>query len=200
MKFQRILRFILISISVAILSLAGYTEQTTGTTQPPSQTQIAQTQNRQSASAETAIRRKLQRWRELFSPGETRYSLSGYEDLYVNTDELLVYDSYSPKGYPREICGWNNYRTLWEKYIPIDFPGWRIINFNITRLEPQGDYAWSAISYVGRGVRNGAEYFGGQHGTHIWKRINGDWRIVHEHLTTMTDQEVQARRQAGTTN
>jgi ketosteroid isomerase-like protein len=161
-------------------------------------TQIAQTQNSQSISNEATIRQKLERWRQLFS--QEQYSLSGYEDLYLNTDELLVYDSYAPAGYDREIRGWINYRTLWEQYIPIDFPGWRIINLDITRLEVQGDYAWSAISYVGRGVKNSTEYFGGQHGTHIWKCIDGDWRIVHEHLTTMSDQEVQDKcRRVSTT-
>jgi len=155
--------------------------------------QIAQKQNSQFISNEATIRQKLERWRELFS--QEKYSLSGYEDLYVNTDELLVYDSYAPAGCDREIRGWNNYRTLWEQYIPLDFPGWRIINLDITRLEVHGDSAWSTISYVGQGVKNGAEYFGGQHGTHIWKPINGDWCIVHEHLTTMSDQEIQARRQ-----
>lgn len=153
----------------------------------------AQTRSSNSASDAAVIRQKLQRWRELFS--QEQFSLKGYENLFVNTNELLVYDSYSPAGYDREIRGWNNYRNLWEKYIPIDFPGWKIIDLDVTRLETQGDYGWSAISYIGRGVRNGAEYFGGQHGTHVWKRINGDWRIVHEHLTQMSDAEIQARRQ-----
>lgn len=141
--------------------------------------------------AETAIRHKLERWRELFS--QLQFSLSGYENLYVNTDELLVYDSYSPSGFNREICGWNQYKSLWEKYIPIDFPKWRIVDLKITRIEVQGDTAWSAISYVGQGVKEAKAYRGGQHGTHIWKCINGEWCIVHEHLTTMSDQEIQAR-------
>lgn len=156
-------------------------------------TQIAQNQNSQSISYDAKIRQKLERWRELFS--QEQYSLSGYEDIYINTDELLVYDSYVPAGYDREIRGWNNYKNIWEKYIPIDFPGWKIIDLEVTRLETQGDYAWSAISYIGLGVRNGIEYFGGQHGTHIWKRIDGDWRIVHEHLTQMSDLEVHARQE-----
>lgn len=53
--------------------------------------------------------------------------------------------------------------------------------------------AWSALSFVGRGVKDGKGYVGGQHGTHVWKRINSEWRIVHEHLTTMTNQEIQSR-------
>jgi ketosteroid isomerase-like protein len=140
---------------------------------------------------ETRIRHKLERWRELFS--QPQFSLNGYENLYVNTDELLVYDSYSPSGFNREICGWNQYKALWEKYIPIDFPKWRIVDLKITCLEVQGDVAWSAISYVGRGMKDEKEYVGGQHGTHIWKRINDEWRIIHEHLTTMSDREIQAR-------
>jgi ketosteroid isomerase-like protein len=144
--------------------------------------------------AEAQIRENLQRWRELFS--QAQYSLKGYEDLYLNTNELLVYDSYTPAGYDREIRGWDQYKTLWEKYIPIDFPGWKITDLTITRLEVQGDTAWSTVSYVGQGVKDGQPYAGGQHGTHIWKQIDGEWRIVHEHLTAMSDSEVQARTQS----
>lgn len=187
-----------ISIVVGLLiALSIHTISVIAIAPPSIQTQITQTQKSPSASNEAAIRQKLQRWRELFS--QEQFSLKGYENLFVNTDELLVYDSYSPSGYDREIRGWNNYRNLWEKYIPIDFPKWKVINLDVTRLETQGDYGWSAISYIGRGVRNGAEYFGGQHGTHVWKRINGDWRIVHEHLTEMNEREVQTRRQRANT-
>lgn len=139
------------------------------------------------------ISHKLERWRNLFSAGEQQFSFTGYEDLYVNTDELIVYDSYAPTGYDREIRGWNNYRTLWEEYVPVDFPGWQITHLDITHIEVNGDIAWSALTFVGRGVKDGKEYVGGQHGTHIWKRIDGGWRIVHEHLTTITDREIQAR-------
>ncbi len=132
------------------------------------------------------ISHKLERWRNLFSPGEQQFSFTGYEDLYINSDELIVYDSYAPAGYDREIRGWNNYKTLWEEYVPIDFPNWRITHLDITRIEVNGDMAWSALTFVGRGIKHGKEYVGGQHGTHIWKRINGKWHIVHEHLTTIT--------------
>lgn len=154
-------------------------------------TEIAQTQPYSSSSDEAAIQQKLQQWRELFS--QENFSLSGYEHLFINTDELLVYDSYSPTGHDREIRGWSHYRTLWDKYIPLDFPGWRIVDLEITRLEVYGENAWSTISYVGQGNKNGEEYVGGQHGTHVWRRSDGNWHIVHEHLTTMTEQEVQSR-------
>jgi ketosteroid isomerase-like protein len=139
------------------------------------------------------IQQKLEQWRELFSPGDRKFSFQGYENLYVNSDELLVYDSYTPTGSDREIRGWNNYKTLWEKFIPIDFPNWKIIDLDVTRLEVVGDTAWSTLSFVGRGEKDGVPYTGGQHGTHIWKKIDGQWRIVHEHLTTMSDREIQTR-------
>ena len=128
-----------ISIVVGLLiALSIHTITATAVVPPSIQTQIAQTQKSPSTSNEAVIRQKLQRWRELFS--QEQFSLKGYENLFVNTDELLVYDSYSPSGYDREIRGWNNYRNLWEKYIPIDFPKWKVIDLNVTRLETQGNY------------------------------------------------------------
>jgi ketosteroid isomerase-like protein len=141
--------------------------------------------------SETQIRGKLDRWRELFS--QAQFSFNGYEDLYVNSHELLVYDSYAPSGYEREICGWSQYKALWEKYIPIDFPAWQIVEMEVNCLDVKQTIAWSAISFIGEGIKNEQSYRGGQHGTHIWKQIDGEWRIVHEHLTTMSDLEIQAR-------
>jgi ketosteroid isomerase-like protein len=155
-------------------------------------TQVAQANSQQSQDR-LQIQQQLERWRELFSPGDRIFSLKGYENLYVNSDELLVYDSYAPTGFDRQIRGWDSYKVLWEKFIPIDFPNWKIISLDVTSIEVAGDLAWSALSFIGRGEKNGVPYSGGQHGTHIWKKSDGQWQIVHEHLTTMTDREVQAR-------
>lgn len=182
--------------ALALLVVAVPTISATRIEAPSTNSTVASqpTQRASSVARDRAeIQQKLERWRILFSPGEQRFSFNGYKDLYVNTGELIVYDSYAPAGYNREIRGWDNYKALWEKYIPIDFANWKITRLDITRIEVQGDTAWSALSFVGRGVKDGKGYVGGQHGTHVWKRINGEWRIVHEHLTTMTDQEIQSR-------
>jgi ketosteroid isomerase-like protein len=32
-------------------------------------------------------------------------------------------------------------------------------------------------------TKDGQEVKARQYGTHTWKRLNGQWRLVHEHLT-----------------
>lgn len=192
MKLQIFIKiFVIALLSVTVLSISAMQVEALSTheafaSQPSQQ---ASDINRDRVE----IQQKLERWRMLFSPGEQRFSFTGYENLYINTDELIVFDSYAPAGYNREIQGWDNYKALWERYIPIDFPNWKITRLNITRIEVQGDLAWSTLSFAGRGVKDGKEYVGGQHGTHVWKRIGEEWRIVHEHLTTMTDSEIQSK-------
>lgn len=138
------------------------------------------------SSDQSAIRSQLKRWRDLFSrTGEgKRYSLEGYEDLYL--EEMLTFDSYVPDWATTQIDGFENYRAIWERDVNDSFPNWTIQQMDVLSVEmaESGELAWSALNFWGEGVRaNGERYQGSQHGTHVWRKVDGTWKIVHEHLT-----------------
>ncbi len=141
------------------------------------------------ASPAQAIRSQLERWRVVFSLTGLgkRFSLDGYENVFDSRgDNLLVFDSYVPAWASTQIVGFDDYRTIWERDVNESFPGWTITRMDVVRIEvaASGDMAWSAINFWGEGKRaDGTTYKGSQHGTHVWRLIEGDWRIVHEHLT-----------------
>lgn len=126
------------------------------------------------------IRDQIAKWRELFSPGNLQYTLDGYEHLFVN-DELLVFDNFSPKN--TRFQGFDTYRAIWEQAINADFPGFVITHLDIDRIEVNGDLAWSALTFWAKGVKDDQSYYTSQHGTHIWHKRDGEWQMVHEHLT-----------------
>ncbi len=134
-----------------------------------------------------AIRERIDRWRHMFSAtgrGE-RFTLDGYEDLYAD-DALLVFDSYAPDWAQTQLVGLDEYRRVWERDMNETFPGWTITRLDVLRIDVAdgGEMAWSAINFWGQGRQSDGEvYRGSQHGTHVWKKIDGAWRIVHEHLT-----------------
>lgn len=130
---------------------------------------------------EQSIRQALQEWRQLYSYGDRPFSFNGYEHLYINTDELLAYDNVAPED--TQINGWDTYRSTWEPVINENFTGQEITRFEIHRIGVSGDLAWSAITFWFRAKNQGTPFYSSQHGTHIWRKVDGKWRIVHEHMT-----------------
>ena len=142
----------------------------------------ARAQGQVSRSAdETAILTALARWRSLYSYGDRPFSFASFEDLYLNSDELLGYDNFSDD---TRTTGWRAYCALWEPLINASFSGQRITKFNIDRVETSGDLGWSAIELWFTARRKGEPFNSSQYGTHVWRRDgSGRWRIIHEHMT-----------------
>ncbi len=124
-----------------------------------------------------AIRQRLQEFRRLYSFGNRKFSFEGY-DVYINTDELMAYDNLAPKD--TKINGWNNYRSLWEPFINANSANQEITRFDIDRIETSGDLGWSGVTMRFRAKNKGKDFYSSQHFTHIWHKVDGKWRIVHE--------------------
>jgi ketosteroid isomerase-like protein len=138
------------------------------------------------------IRQQLAEWQQLFSPGEEQYTLNGYEHLFVQDDELLVFDNFSPEN--TRFTGFDTYRTTWEQAINKNFPGFVMYHLYIERIEVSGKLAWSALTWWGKVAKDGKIQYTSQHGTHIWYKRDGQWQIVHEHLTGSVKENGQESR------
>ncbi|VEP14514.1 hypothetical protein H1P_270007 [Hyella patelloides LEGE 07179] len=129
------------------------------------------------------IRDRLAQWQQLFAPGDNLYTLDGYENLFwQNHHELLIYDNYAEKD--TRWTGFNRYREIWEHEINKNFPGFTMYRIEVDRIEANGDIAWSACTWWGSVIKAGKTLYTAQHATHIWKKNQGQWQIVHEHLTS----------------
>lgn len=131
------------------------------------------------AAEGAVLRRQLDRWRELYSYGDKPFSFDGFEDLYVNDDSLTALDSFAPKD--TYLRGWANYRALWEPLINQNFTGQVINRFDVLRVEVSGDMALTAHLMWFDAKRDGKPFSTSQAFTHVWRKLDGEWRIVHEH-------------------
>lgn len=131
------------------------------------------------ASDRAALEARLDKWRELYGYGHKPFTFDGFEDLYVNDDSLTALDSFAPRD--TALRGWANYRALWEPLINQSFTGQVITRFDVTRIEAHGDMAFTTLLMWFDARRNGQPFSTSQAFTHIWRRIDGEWRIVHEH-------------------
>ncbi|MGL5796461.1 MAG: YybH family protein [Waterburya sp.] len=142
-------------------------------------TPVAQTETFKAENQDVqAIRQRLQEFRQLYSPGNRKFSFDGY-DLYIDTDELHAYDDLSPQN--TQINGWKTYKPLWEGIINESISNQRITRLDIDRIETSGDLGWSAITVRFRAKNKGKDFYNSQHLTHIWHKVDGKWKIVHEH-------------------
>ena len=121
----------------------------------------------------------LRRWCSLYSFGSRPFTFSGYEDLYAD-DSLTAFDNFAPKD--TFLAGKDAYEALWEPLINERFSDQVIVRFDVVRTGHAGDLAWSAVSFWFDAKENGEPFSSSQHATHVWRLIDGKWRIVHEHI------------------
>jgi ketosteroid isomerase-like protein len=140
--------------------------------------------NAADSADEQAIKAKIERWRELFSPGSKSFSTKGYENIFVNSSDFIVFDNFAEK--TTHMRSWDEYAATWNAEIDKNFTGLVILDLELYRLHVAGDLAWSAFTFWMKGFPGGKETFTSQHATHVWRKVDGDWRIVHEHLNGPT--------------
>lgn len=127
--------------------------------------------------------RRVAKWQRLFSSGTDRFTLDGFADLFDEAPSaLLVYDDYADSD--TRWLGFERYRQTWEREINQNFPGIIVYRIELDRAETSGDVAWTAFTWFGRIALPTGIAWPTQHATHIWRRTDGIWRIIHEHLTS----------------
>lgn len=192
MRSKAIRKSVVITILSALLLVVSVKAIQSHTIHTPSTHQKHELQRSVTTTAQTdpvknarqdeqAIRQALEQWRQLYSFGNRKFTFKGYEHLYINTDELLAYDNVAPKD--TRITGWETYKSLWEAVINESFADQQITRFDIDRVEVSDNLGWSAITFRFRAKNQGKDFYSSQHGTHIWHKVDGKWRIVHEHMT-----------------
>ena len=136
----------------------------------------------QSTTDEAEIRQLTEQWRSLWSPQDKSFTGKGFENIFaVGENEILVFDNFE-----NSVVVLNSLQEYLDTWIPVmqNFSYWEIqLEGNLT-ISVDGDLAVTTFSWIGGGkTREGDEVQARQYGTHIWKRLNNKWRLVHEHLT-----------------
>jgi ketosteroid isomerase-like protein len=127
------------------------------------------------------IQQLTQQWVKLWSPKDKVFG-EGFEQIFATGEnEILVFDNFD--GSVVVLHSLQEYLNTW---IPVmqQFTFWEIAIEDDLEISISGDLAVTTFSFAGGGQsQDGQDYKLRQHGTHVWKRINGQWRLVHEHLT-----------------
>lgn len=131
---------------------------------------------------EAEIRQLTEQWRSLWSPQDKPFTGEGFENIFATGEnEILVFDNIEGG-----IVVLHSLREYLDTWIPMmqNFSYWEIQLEDNLDISIGEDLAVTTFSWFGGGkTQDGQEVKVRQYGTHMWKRLKGQWRLVHEHLT-----------------
>jgi ketosteroid isomerase-like protein len=138
----------------------------------------------QTMSDRQQIQQLTQQWVNLWSPQEKPFTGEGFEQIFATGEnEILVFDNFD--GSVVVLHSLQEYLNTW---LPVmqQFSFWEIAIEDNLEISISDDLAVTTFSFTGGGrSQDGQDYKLRQYGTHIWKSINSEWRIIHEHLTVV---------------
>ena len=130
----------------------------------------------------TEIRQLTEKWRSLWSPQDKPFTGEGFENIFATEEnEILVFDNFD-----NGVVVLHSLQEYLDTWIPVmqNFSYWEIELEDNLEISIEENLAVTTFSWVGGGkTKDGQEINTRQYGTHTWKRLKGEWRLVHEHLT-----------------
>ena len=143
------------------------------------------------ASDESQVRAGVERWFRAWSPGNDDVDFDALETLFA-PGKISVIDDFG--GDVVEMSTFEEYRGTWEPAMR-GFSEWRVSPASAPEVLVASDLATAVFRFNGTGrlASTGARVREAQAGTHIWRKLDGGWRIVREHLTSLgPDDEAKA--------
>ncbi len=142
------------------------------------------TQNKQTAD-KVKIRDLTEQWINIWSPKEKPFTGDGLENIFATGEnEILVFDNFD-----NGVVVLHSLKEYLDTWIPVmkNFSYWSIQLEDNLNISIDGNLAVTTFSWTGGGkTKDGQKITARQYGTHTWKRLNNEWRLVHEHLTVGT--------------
>jgi ketosteroid isomerase-like protein len=126
------------------------------------------------------IEQLTQQWVNLWSPKDKPFTGVGFDRIFAK-DKILVFDNFD-----NSVVVLHSLQEYLDTWVPVmqQFVDWEIAIEDNLEIAIDGDLAVTTFSFSGGGrSKDGQDYELRQHGTHMWKRIDRQWRLVHEHLT-----------------
>lgn len=130
-------------------------------------------------SDETQIHNLLDRWTKAFEAKD----VNGVMAIYAPGQELLAYDVVPPLQY----AGFDAYKKDYQEFFD-GFDGPVHIEFRNLKITTGGAVAFAtALERVSGKMKNGQNFDAWLRATECYRKINGRWLAVHDHISAPTD-------------
>ena len=136
-----------------------------------------------SEADERAVRAQTQRWFEIWSQGDEPFTGNGLDEVFLTgEDKIVVFDDFA--GDVVEINSLDDYVSTWVPVMKESLASHRIRPDGPIRVTMGRDLAFTTFVWVSDSrTVEGEPISLRQYATHVWKKVDGSWKLVHEHLT-----------------
>ena len=129
------------------------------------------------------IYKRTMDWFRLWSPKDQPMNFEGVHDLFASEEQgLYVVDGF--EGGVVVLTSPESYKEKWMPMMNATFSYYEIAPIGAIKIEVDGNLATAIFEWKANArLKDGSSIPLGQYATHIWKYLDGKWKIVHEHLT-----------------
>ena len=133
------------------------------------------------------IQQLTERWIDLWSPKDKSFTGRDFEQIFAEGEnDILVFDNFDGS-----VVVLRSLQAYIDTWVPVmqQFIYWEIAIEDNLEIIIADDLATTTFSFAGGGhSQDGKNYEIRQYATHVWRKIEGQWRLVHEHLTASSLQ------------
>lgn len=144
--------------------------------------QMDKTTQQETLTDKDVIKQLTQKWVDIWSPKNKPFTGEGLEKIFASGEnEILVFDNFDSG-----IVVLRSLQEYINTWVPVmqNFSYWEIELEDNLEISVDGGLAVTTFSWVGGGkTKDGQKVKARQYGTHTWKRLNGEWKLIREHLT-----------------
>ncbi len=135
------------------------------------------------ARAQSKDEQQIRALEDKFAAAASAKDINAIMKLYVPGDELLVFDLVPP----RQYAGWDAYKKDWEGVFAT-MPGWVKFEVRDLSVTTDGKLGWShSIQHVAWTTSDGKPMQLTVRVTDCYRKIDGKWLIVLEHISVPVD-------------
>lgn len=136
-----------------------------------------------SAAAKGNAEAQIRALEDQFTKAVSAKDVNAIMALYVPGNELFVFDVIPP----RQYVGWDAYKKDWQDFLGSVQGPIKTEQNDLQITSDGGDLAYShSIQHV-TGTSNGKPFDLALRFTHVYRKMNGKWMIIHEHASVPVD-------------
>jgi len=137
----------------------------------------------QRAQAQTKDEQEIRALEDKFAAACDAKDVDAIMKFYVPGDELFVFDV----GVPRQHVGWENYKKDWQDFLS-GFKGPIQFDVSDVSVTSDGKIAYGhSIQHVKATMKDGSPADFTVRVTDVYRKIDGKWLIVQEHVSVPLD-------------
>ncbi|MEH1843229.1 MAG: nuclear transport factor 2 family protein [Nostoc sp.] len=130
---------------------------------------------------EAEIKERVNDWLAAFSSGDKPFDFSVLDNLYWQDEQLLAFDTLSPQ--TTRIQGWQSYEEIWKPFMTA-ITQWQVKSVGDIWILTGDNITVSALIFQSAATTIGNEAVKiTAHATLVWQKREGQWRIIHEHIS-----------------